>query len=54
MVRGGELVVREPGLRIWYYNPAVVSYNGSNQNPPVPESLPLSASTGIVWSYNFV
>ncbi len=50
MVRDGKLVGREPGLRIWYYNPSIVSYSSASQNPPVPESLPLTASTGIVWS----
>lgn len=50
MVRDGKLVGREPGLRIWYYNPALVTFSSSSPNPPVPESLPLSSSTGTVWS----
>lgn len=49
MVRDGKLTNREPGLMIWYNNDAIVSYNSSYPNPPVPENLPLSASTGTLW-----
>ncbi len=49
MVRDGKLIGREPGLKIWYNNDDIVSYSTSNPDPPVPEDLPLSASTGTVW-----
>lgn len=50
MVRDGKLTGREPGLRIWYNNDDLVIYNTGNPDPPDPENLPLSASTGVVWS----
>ena len=49
MVRTGELIDREPGLDIWYNNDDVVSYVSSSPDPPDPENLPLSASTGTLW-----
>ncbi|MHB1348593.1 MAG: multiheme c-type cytochrome [Desulfobulbaceae bacterium] len=63
MVRDGSLVSqtpgisREPGLMIWYHDdPAggsicegVVCWNATNPDPPAPENLPLSASTGTIW-----
>jgi len=49
MVRDGKLINAEPGLQMWYGNPDVVSYSTSNPNPPDPEDLPLSASTGTIW-----
>jgi predicted CXXCH cytochrome family protein len=52
MVRDGKLVNREPGLRIWYNNDNVVIYNVSNPDPPEPQDLPLTASTGTVWIGN--
>jgi hypothetical protein len=52
MVRDGRLIGREPGLQIWYNNDSIVSYNSSNPDPPDPEDLPLSASTGTIWIGN--
>ncbi len=49
MVRDGKLTGQEPGLMIWYNNDALVSYDITNTDPPTPENLPLSASTGTVW-----
>jgi hypothetical protein len=49
MLRNGTLIDREPGLRLWYNNDAIVTYNTGNSNPPDPQNLPLSASTGTVW-----
>ena len=49
MVRTGELIHREPGLRIWYNNDDVVTYVSSKPDPPDPEDVPLSASDGTVW-----
>jgi len=63
MIRDGSLVSqtpgisREPGLMIWYHDdPAggancegVVCWNTTNPDPPSPENLPLSASTGTIW-----
>lgn len=51
MVNDGRLINREPGLRIWYNNPEQVTYNPSSSNPPLPESVPLTASTGTLISY---
>jgi len=48
MVRDGKLIGREPGLKIWYNNDDLVTYE-YNKNPPDPENLPLSASTGTLW-----
>ncbi|MHB8882716.1 MAG: choice-of-anchor Q domain-containing protein [Thermodesulfovibrionales bacterium] len=45
MMRDGKLVGREPGVTIWYYNAGI----STNTNPPFPEDLPLSASTGLIW-----
>lgn len=50
MVRDGKLIGREPGLRIWYNNDDIVTYSTIDSDPPDPENLPLSASTGTVWS----
>ncbi len=52
MVRDGKLLGREPGNQIWYNNDAIVNYNISNPNPPDPENLPLTASTGTLWIGN--
>ncbi len=49
MVRTGELINREPGLRIWYNNDLAVSYVSSKPYPPDPEDVPLSASEGTLW-----
>jgi hypothetical protein len=49
MVRDGKLINREPGLKIWYNNDDIVSYIDYNTDPPDPENLPLSASTGTIW-----
>ncbi len=49
MVRDGKLIGSEPGIRIWYYNPAIMTYNNNDTNPPSIVDLPLSASTGTVW-----
>ena len=49
MVRDGKLIGREPGLKIWYNNDDIVNNDESNTNPPSPENLPLSASTGTIW-----
>lgn len=49
MVRDGKLISREPGLKIWYDNPEIVTYQSINPDPPVPENVPLSASTGTIW-----
>ncbi|MBI4826970.1 MAG: right-handed parallel beta-helix repeat-containing protein [Nitrospirae bacterium] len=49
MVRDGKLVEREPGLMIWYNNDDIVTNDPSNPNPPQPQNLPLSASTGTIW-----
>ncbi|MCF6282261.1 MAG: right-handed parallel beta-helix repeat-containing protein [Candidatus Polarisedimenticolaceae bacterium] len=49
MIRDGKLIDREPGLKIWYNNDDIVSYNTGNSEPPVPEDVPLAASTGTIW-----
>jgi parallel beta-helix repeat protein len=49
MVRDGKLTGREPGQKIWYNNDDIVTYSTTNPDPPDPENLPLSASTGVVW-----
>jgi parallel beta-helix repeat protein len=49
MIRDGKLIDREPGLKIWYNNDDIVSYNTGNATPPVPDDVPLAASTGTVW-----
>jgi hypothetical protein len=49
MVRDGKLIDREPGQKIWYNNDAIVTYETTNPDPPDPEDLPLSASTGTLW-----
>lgn len=55
MVRDGRLIGREPGIRIWYHNPDIVTYDSAyqpdpdNPTPPEPDDLGLSASTGILW-----
>lgn len=49
MVRDGKLIDREPGLKVWYNNDDIVSYQTTNSDPPDPESLPLAASTGTIW-----
>ena len=50
MVRDGKLVNREPGLKIWYYNTDIVSFTSPPETEPTPQDVPLSASTGTVWS----
>ncbi|MBI5632334.1 MAG: CxxxxCH/CxxCH domain-containing protein [Nitrospirae bacterium] len=45
MMRDGKLINREPGIQIWYYNAGI----STNTNPPFPEDLPLTASTGLLW-----
>jgi len=45
MMRDGKLINREPGIQIWYYNAGI----STNTNPPFPEDLPLTASTGLIW-----
>lgn len=50
MINDGMLVAREPGLDYWYYNPAIVSFSSPPDAQPTPATLPLSASTGTVWS----
>ncbi|MEW6486225.1 MAG: right-handed parallel beta-helix repeat-containing protein, partial [Pseudomonadota bacterium] len=52
MVRDGKLIDREPGLMIWYNNDDIVTYETNNPDPPSPENLPLSASTGTIWIGN--
>ncbi|MFW8602369.1 choice-of-anchor Q domain-containing protein [Desulfobacterota bacterium M19] len=47
MIRDGRLTGRTPGMQIWYNNDDAVYNDGVN--PPQPEDLPLSASTGILW-----
>ena len=49
MVNDGKLTNREPGLRIWYRNDDIVTW--TDTPPPVPENLPLSASTGTLLIY---
>lgn len=49
MVRDGKLTGREPGLMIWYNNDAIVYKNTARPDPPDPQNLPLSASTGTLW-----
>lgn len=49
MVRDGKLTGREPGLMMWYNNDAIVTNQPTNPDPPEPENLPLSASTGTIW-----
>lgn len=49
MIRDGKLVNLEPGFQLWYYNDSIVSVDTTNSNPPVPQDLPLTASTGLVW-----
>jgi len=51
MVNDGKLTGREPGLEIWYRNDAITAWNANSPNPPVPQSLPLSASTGTLVKY---
>lgn len=50
MVRDGKLISREPGLKIWYYNPDIVDYISPPDTVPYPQDVPLTASTGTVWS----
>ncbi|MEW6418621.1 MAG: Ig-like domain-containing protein [Nitrospirota bacterium] len=50
MVRDGKLIGREPGLKIWYYNPDIVDYISPPDTVPYPQDVPLTASTGTVWS----
>lgn len=52
MVRDGKLINREPGLQIWYRNDDIVDWNSNSPNPPNPQNLPLSASTGTLLIYN--
>jgi parallel beta-helix repeat protein len=52
MVRDGKLTGREPGQQIWYNNDDLVIYSDTNSDPPDPESLPLSASTGVIYIPN--
>ncbi len=48
MVRDGRLIDQEPGLQVWYYNDSL-TLDEANADPPIPEDMSLSASTGIVW-----
>lgn len=50
MINDGKLVNREPGLKYWYYNPSLVAFNSPPDTEPTPADLPLTASTGMVWS----
>ncbi len=50
MVRNGELIDRELGLRIWYNNDDITTYVTWNTTGPDPENVSLAASTGTVWS----
>jgi len=50
MVRDGSLIGRTPGLKVWYDNPAIVDYASPPDIQPTPPDLPLTASTGTVWS----
>lgn len=50
MVRDGKLADREPGLKIWYYNPDIVDYASPPDTEPSPADVPLTASTGTIWS----
>jgi predicted CXXCH cytochrome family protein len=57
MVRNGKLINREPGLKVWYHDDpdggdcceGAVTWQTINPDPPDPEELPLSASTGMIW-----
>jgi len=44
MVRDGKLISREPGMQMWYINNDITKYY--TFNPPEPQDLPLSYSTG--------
>ena len=48
MVRDGQLIDREPGLRIWYNNDDIVTYITWNVNPPDPEDLQLPANESFL------
>jgi hypothetical protein len=51
MVRDGELIDKEPGLELAYYNDNV-SYQcgGPGEHPPTPSNVTLLESTGTVWN----
>ncbi|MFQ5343423.1 MAG: hypothetical protein ACE5F6_17925, partial [Anaerolineae bacterium] len=49
MVRDGQLVDRQPGLQVVYYNDSV-SYDCFNY--PDPRNVSLPASTGTIWNPN--
>ncbi len=49
MIRDGKLLDREPGLQMWYNNDDFTDYVTWTPNPPSPEDVPLTASTGKVW-----
>lgn len=53
MINDGELVSdtveRRPGLRIWYWDSVLSTWNESHPDPPSPEDIPLTMSDGWVW-----
>ncbi len=53
MVRDGELISKEPGLEVAYYNDTV-SYQcgGPGSHDPTPANVTLPDSTGTVWNGN--
>ncbi len=58
MIRDGSLLDQEagqsrtPGQQIWYYNDEISVVALNNPDPPDPQNVPLSASTGTVWIGN--
>ena len=48
MLRDGTLTGVDKGFEIWYYNSSIVD----SGNPPNPDDLPLSASTGTIYQRN--
>jgi hypothetical protein len=50
MVRDGKLGGTEPGLKIWYYNSDIVTYDSPPDTEPTPANVTLAASEGTVWA----
>ncbi|MDH3976124.1 MAG: right-handed parallel beta-helix repeat-containing protein [Deltaproteobacteria bacterium] len=49
MIRDASLMGRNEGIKVWYRNDDVVYFDTTNTDPPSPEDLPLSASTGAIY-----
>ena len=50
MINDGKLIAREPGLKYWNYSSGLVTFSSPPDTEPTPVSLPLTASSGTVWS----